>query len=427
MKTSSWEIILTGLVFVFVAIYLINKEQTPSPSPSMSAVTDSARTAIKVLHKKQFDLKSLENLKELEKLQGLSALENANELQNLEKLKSLSAFLPKEVQKEFEAEIESAMADLSNEGIDLNINTEEGIITFSTTREKSNTDSGMWSVVSPGLYQYTKKFDATELLEGNIDLPYGSIELKGSDDDWAHITIMASGQISNENDLASKIHINSNIQKRSADFTLSPTQTMDGNHNIQLQATLSLPKKAEVHLKTAAGHILSEGMHGKQIYHTSGGHIKLSEMSGKINASTGGGHISVLKGNGTMNLHSEGGNIRCEKSQGMLIMDTEGGNLFATDFSGTLQATTNGGNIELRLLKLEGDNAISTGAGSIQIYTTPMLDAAIQFKGNSVDIHSAFSFEGSQEKGKANGVIGNGKATLTAETNYGSIALNPLN
>lgn len=414
MKTSSWEIILAGFIFVFVAIYLIESKSEVPPSNDRMAMVDSLHNEMKgnKLHIiKLKDLEKFENLKELEKLE------------NLKNLKNLSSFLPAEFQSEFEAELEGVIKEFEDQNVTIHIDSTKGTVSIEKVLG-GNTDG--WSVISPGIFAYVKEFDAQDIKNTELSLPFGSIDVVGTSNAMAKISIQASGQVTSKADIQSKLHINSLIGDQKARFLITPNTTSNTDQNIQLQATLSIPHESMVHFSTKGGHITSENIKGDQLYETEGGHIKLQSVTGDVKAHTGGGHIAISNANATMDLFSNGGNIRAEKSNGTLIMNTKGGNLYAIDFSGEVNATTKGGNIEVRFLELIGKCELETGAGSITVWVPESINAAIDLSANSIDIAQALQFVGTRQGGRAQGIIGLDQARLQAKTNYGNITLKTI-
>jgi len=411
MKTSSWEIIVAGFIFVGVSIFLIENNSENLSPPQAPAPPDSIQLNFDGERLKLIELKNLENF------------ENLESLKNLRNLKNLTNFLPAEIRAEVEAEIDEAMKEFEQESVDVVLDSEKGTISINRAMSVS---SGGWAAVSPGIFAYVKEFDSKELKEAQLRLPFGSIDIVGSSDPQAKLTIQASGQVSTKEDLTSKLNTVADINPETAHFEISTRGDRKSEHNIQLQATLQIPHQVEVNSTTNAGHISSKDIDGSQFYKTSGGHITLINLSGEIRAETGGGHIAITDSEGGFRLSSKGGNIRAENSTGSLIMKTFGGNIQAYDFSGSFEATTKGGNIELRLLDIAGNSNASTGAGSITIWFPKNGNAAFDLSGSSVEIGPDLNFQGSRSSGAASGNIGNGGNSLTAKTNYGSIILKSI-
>ncbi|SMO96581.1 DUF4097 family beta strand repeat-containing protein [Gracilimonas mengyeensis] len=420
MKTISWEIILAGLFFSGISIYLITQNSDAPPKHTESRV-DSIRVQVDGDRIRVIELKSLENLKHLEGLKELEKLENLENIKNLENLKNLTNFLPSEIQSEFDKEIEEALREFEDESLKINFDPEKGTVEIN---KSVAANPGNWSVVSPGIYTYVKEIDGSGLTETELSIPFGSIEVVGSTNEKAKLTIQASGQIATKTDLQSKIRVLPTVKNQTAAFEVrSLKNNNDGSNNIHLQTTLSVPQNMQVNSSTGAGHVSSNDLKGVQVYETKGGHITLNDLSGEVEAKTFGGHIKVNESTGNMSLRSMGGHIRTDDFEGTLTMKTSGGNLEAFNTSGTVTATTNGGNIDLRFQELTGDSQAETGAGSITIWLPRNIDAYLDLSGSSIELDSAFSFDGNKSSSSVSGTLGNGGPVIKAKTNYGKVSV----
>lgn len=417
MKTSSWEIIIAGLLFVGISIYLTAQHSEPQKPTTASVSADSVRVNWNGDRLKVIELRSLQNLKNLENL------ENLENLKNLQNLKNITTFLPAEIQEDFNAEIDAVIKEFDQESVRVDFNSDEGTVSINRAMSISQ---GEWTAVSPGIFSYVKEFNSSELEEADLNLPFGSIEIIGGDNKQGKITIRASGQVSTREELRSKIETVENISQQRASFTINPKGDSVQNSSVQLHAVLSLPSNVEVRSVTEAGHISSKNITGNQTYQTSGGHISLQNLSGDVEANTGGGHISIRDSKGVIHLNSKGGNIKSLNSEGTLVMKTSGGSLEAHDITGSVEASTTGGNIELRFLEMLENSFATTGAGTITLWFPANANAKFDFSGNTVELDPAFNFLGDKSSGTLKGSIGSGAPTITAKTNYGKINVKVL-
>jgi DUF4097 and DUF4098 domain-containing protein YvlB len=401
---------LAGFLFVGIAIYLAENYSDTETNIESTALSVDLEKKLSIEELGNIELKQL---RELEKLERLSELED---LEKLESLKNLSSILPAEIQTEFEAEINAVIKDLKQEKNHTTIST-------STAKSELRGVSGRWTVVSPGVYAFYQEFDASQLKETELELPFGSIEIIGTTESKASFSLQASGQITNKADLQSKINTISSIENGKGFFSVTSTEPPSRDQNIQLQATLSIPKKSILKAQTKAGHITSENVEGTQNYHTLGGHINLNKIQGQIQARTSGGHVTLRESKGNFDLQSLGGHIRVNDIEGRVFMKTSGGNLQASNIKGSVQASTNGGNIELRFVGLEGNTAVQTGAGTISIWVPESANSMFNLSGNTVEISDRLNFQGSKNTGSAKGFIGSKNASVQAKTNYGNIIL----
>lgn len=418
MRRTSWEIVLAGLFFVGIAIYVVaNQSDNTSQSKADHLIIHEAPNKpsggeVKVIN--------LESLKNLEKLKELKQLENLEKVEQLEKLKSLANFLPAEVRDDFIEELNTAIEEeTSKDGMDIKVNLEKGIVAMKTSE---NIDPGVWNTVSPGVFAYKKTFDSSELKEASLQLPHGSISVSGNNDGVATLVLRASGQIDTRNDLINKLNILSESTNTSANLVVKPAAS-GKNENIHLQAELSLPANTTVALNTMGGHIEAAGLNGTQSYNTGGGHIRLQQLDGEINALTSGGHIEINDSKGILELESMGGHISTSNCSGTTRMKTTGGNLKAINYSGNLEANTNGGNIEILLAEWLSNVEARTGSGSVVISIPSDASGTVNLAGTTVDIQDGIPFTGDKAAGYAKGQIGSSKHLILAKTNYGKVFL----
>jgi hypothetical protein len=418
MKRSSWEIILAGFIFVGLAIYIAENTSNKPATSSTTAISDSIIVNMGDENLRVIKLDKLENLKELEKLKEL---ENLEDLKNLENLKNIGNFLPAEIRKEFESGIDEAMKSLEEENIQVDINTEDG--TVSIKEAMSIDGSAGWTTVSPGVFAYSKEFDASQFDNSEIILPFGSIEVLGKAVNTGKLTIQASGQIATKKELQSLLEVKEEFDRKTAKIELHSNTNSNKNNNIHLQAILHVPENMSIKAHTKGGHIKSDNISGDQEYETHGGHITLNALAGNVDANTSGGHISISESEGQFLLKSLGGHISAKNTSGDLAMQTSGGNIQATGISGKTQAKTNGGNIELEFKNVDGNINAYTGAGTITFLIPTSTNANLHLSGNSVEIPSSFSFSGDRSSDAVKGSIGNGGFKLTAKTNYGKVII----
>ncbi|MEX2363295.1 MAG: hypothetical protein WD597_06710, partial [Balneolaceae bacterium] len=369
-------------------------------------------------------LKKIEDLQSLQALQNLENLKGLEKLQDLEKLKGLANFMPAEVKAEFIDEINEAIKEFEEESLDIQIDIDQGLIAINKARDVT---PGSWNRVSPGVFAYVTDFNASSLEDAEINLPFGSITVQGTDSETATLTIQASGQVSSPAELEKQLITQSDINSSSAKFQIQSSKSNTGDENIHLQATLNIPSNTSVLMNTKAGHIKSSNISGDQNYQTDGGHISLDHLNGKIEARTSGGHITISDAKGTFNLRSFGGHIRAQDSEGNFRMKTSGGNLQAHNFRGKLDASTNGGNIEIRYIDVTGITSATTGAGTITIWVPSNSPANIDLTGNTVELDSSLDFRGEKSTGKATGSLKSGGSLIKAKTNYGKVILKPAN
>tara|TARA_R110002096_G_scaffold97694_20_gene217836 strand:- start:8118 stop:9368 length:1251 start_codon:yes stop_codon:yes gene_type:complete len=412
MRKISWEIVFVGILLFVVAIYVTSNRQ----DESYDVHTSSTPNPPKPPHPPSvhiIDLKHLENAEELQKIAELKSLES---LKSLEKLARL---MPNEFKEEFLKEINSAISEFDIDSADLSIDVKDGVI---VVNRKYDIKQGEWEAVSPGVYAYVKKFDASKLTKTTLSIPFGSITIVGSNDSEASLTVQASGQITSANEISSIISTRTNLDGDAAVFTLE-TDSGELDSNFDLQAILTIPKHMEIYSVTKAGHINSTNIQGDQIYKTLGGHISLVDLKGDVKATTEGGHIEVRNSSGDFIIESLGGHLKADQFKGELLMRTSGGNIEALKVTGPLNAETGGGNIEISLVNSFKDISANTGAGTILIELPSSANADLALKATTVEIGKDLKFRGNKTKNSVNGTIGTGGTEIHAKSNFGTIVV----
>lgn len=422
MKRLSWEIILTGLFFVAIALYLLGKpsgEYHEGPIASNEPNAPKPPSTPSSVH-----VIDIESLKELALLKELESSEDGDQAESLRKLKSLAHLIPSEARDEFLTEIDNVLKELSNGDIKINFDSDDQLIIVN--RDYDNLKLDAWGETSPGVYTFMSEFDASDITEASITLPGGSITIVGTNENNARFTVQASGQISSKEDLTSKVRTISNIGKDRAIFSLETDEYSSDNLNIQLQATLYIPENMELSTSTKSGHIEVTNIIGDQVYETGGGHIKLNRVKGDIIAISGGGHVSAVEVSGDITMKSVGGHLTLKKCDGDATLDTKGGNIEIKDVKGEIISSTQGGNILIALSELMDDITAETSAGNIQIFIPSNSSAEIEIEAsNSVELNgfSFSAFDGNKSKNKATGKLNNGGPDVIAFTKYGKVII----
>ncbi len=417
MQNKSWEIVIAGLILLFVAIYITaNKPDEKSGSThseqrvavSVSGQPNTTNSAVQVI-----DLNEIEHLEDLKELEQLSSLES------LKSLRSLSSVIPEQARENLLAEINRAINELDVDTSQIHLDFSDGMLVIN---KEYDIVSESWSAVSPGVYAYMKEFDAPSLKKSTISIPAGSIEIVGTNDTRGKLVVKASGQIGSEEELSKLINANIVIEEDEAIFNFE-SAIDEAKNNVQLQATLTVPSGMDIYSVTKAGHISVININGDQTYKTLGGHLKLKNLTGDVKAFTEGGHIEILNSNGELILESLGGHLSARDCQGDLTLKTSGGNIEVVGARGDLFANTGGGNIDLDLRQVSGDVEATTGAGALVLLIPTGSDLDLNARATTIKLAEGFSFTGEKSKGRMTGKIGSGGSDFDLKTSYGTITI----
>ena len=412
MKRTSWEIIVAGILLLFVAIIITTKSENKRTAENRESRVASED---KVTHEAEQNVRLID-LKGVSDLEKIKELENLSSLKNLDKLKSLSALIPVEAKAEVLAELNAAIKELEGDSFSINIDLNDEIILL---KKEYDVIPGEWKEITTGVYTFNKTVDASMIKELSLNTSGGSITLVGTDDKESTLSLNASGEIAARELLEDMIDVQHSISNEKLDIQISNKQ----NSNIQLQTVITVPNALNINMFTGGGHIDATNTKGDLEFKTSGGHIKLKDLSGEITAFTEGGHISLLGGSGDISLKSLGGHLSAENVNGELEMRTSGGNIEAKNLSGSINAFTSGGNIHVSLKEITGEIQARNGAGQIEVTLPSNADVLLNVSGTKVELANSFEFEGETTQSNINGKIGKGKIPVNVKTGYGTVII----
>lgn len=423
MKYKSWEIILAGILFVGLSIYIIsrsgsdNKQKERSRSASVKAEDLSSLESIE--RKLVIDLRELEALSADSSLKELEELEKLQQLEKLEKIRKITSFLPGEVKDEIQMNIDLTLEEIGSEHSSIQVELRDGKLIL---RPKADSSSAFWSMESPGIYSHTDTFEAAGLGFTDIDLSFGSVEVVGSERSTARITITASGDFDNAADLESMIRTRLESREKKLSYTLQSISENNERPNIQILSVIEVPQRMDIRTNTGAGHIEIDNVAGDHQLKTGGGHIRLNRITGLTQAETSGGNIRAAGIKGKAQLLSRGGHLSLSDSDAEAEIKTNGGNIMVSNVSGPVKASTNGGNINIELNSITAPVTGSTSAGNIELLLNPAASFDLSLSGRSFDFAAPFKTDGTSG-GSYSGMINGGGPLIKASTGYGTISI----
>jgi serine/threonine protein kinase len=172
---------------------------------------------------------------------------------------------------------------------------------------------------------------------------------------------------------------------------------------------ISVPRRCDVHLKTA------------------GGGIKVASVQGPVRARTEGGGLHFEALDGDVDGQTAGGGIYASECKGQLLIKTEGGGINVQTFSGPqLKALTEGGSISADLVASpKSDSVLHTSGGSITVRLpeTAMLTLDAHTEGGSVTSDLPVESQDKTEQSAVRGKVNGGGPLLEVETLGGSIQI----
>jgi DUF4097 and DUF4098 domain-containing protein YvlB len=216
--------------------------------------------------------------------------------------------------------------------------------------------------------------------------------------------------------------------------------------DLQVSFLITIPRKFDVELKTAGGHIKVAELTGKLKAHSSGGNLTFKQIEGPVSAHTSGGHINVAGVRGDVDLKTSGGNltlsdiegdvtastsgghINADKLSGRIVVKTSGGNIGFAENKGSIEAKTSGGNVTAELIEQPSSDCLfDTSGGNITIAFAEKVavdvDASTSGGRVSTDLPVVSVVQGEQRKNELKGKINGGGPLVKAHTSGGNVRL----
>jgi len=423
-RSRSWEIVLAGLAFVAIAIYLTgNHKSSPdeprAPEPPSNSIAEPSLPSAIVI-----DLQNLGNLKNLENLRNLKNLENLEQLEF--ELKNLDKLIEKRINTEAEQEsvekslrmVEEKLQNIEKAEYKVQLQNKKIFINKDYDVEESN-----WTETSPGVFVYRKSFPLGELKAFNLNMGFGNLNIVGAETAEGELTIRATGNVESAKEIRENLNILSRTDAEAATFEINPGNQSGFSDRVNLEATLKMPKNMKLDASTSGGHINANNLDGENRLFTSGGHIVLDAISGTTEAESSGGHITCDRLNGTAMLKTSGGHIKVSNADADLSANTGGGHIDLSRFSGQVDAKTSGGNISADILSAGGPLNFVTSAGNISLVIPQNLSANLKAKGNMVSLDEGFQFEGKKSDTGISGTLNGGGIPITLTCKYGNVSI----
>jgi len=286
-----------------------------------------------------------------------------------------------------------------------------------------------------------------------VEVDRGSIEVKTANSESVDIEITrkAGGSQSKAEQIL-KDHVvtttqsGDKVEVRAVYKGPKSSRWLGRSPDLQVNYVVVIPRKFDVDLKTAGGHIkvaeLSgklkadtsggnlkfERIEGPVFGHTSGGHITLAGCKGKVDLKTSGGNLNLSDIEGDITANTSGGHITADKITGRSIVKTSGGNIGVAGAKGSIDANTSGGHITVELLELPANScSFDTSGGNITIALAEKVAVDIDARTDggrvSTDFPVVTVVQGEQKKNELRGKINGGGPLVKAHTSGGNVRL----
>jgi DUF4097 and DUF4098 domain-containing protein YvlB len=427
-RNISWEIVLAGVTFIGIAIYLLsNISSETSVSHSQKSVR-SVPTPPSMPSSIVIDLQNLESLKNLEKLRNINDPENLKQLEF--EIKNLDKLIEQHAQENINEEsLEVELQQLEQElqkGNQSNFNVKLQDHKLYINR-KYDVDQSQWTEVSAGVFVYQYSFSAGDLKSLDFLVESGNLDIIGNGSSNSAITLRATGDIDDPAVIAQELNIQKNVTTADAKFEVTAARGSTIFEKINLEATLTVPQYIALLANTSGGHITASQLKNSQKLTTSGGHITLSDIDGETSAKTSGGHITANRIFGDITLSTGGGHIKIQETDGNLDVKTGGGHIEIHNARGSISAKTSGGNISSSIQSARNQLRFSTSAGNISLSLPKDIAADLDVSGTTVNLDDDFNFNGTKNKGKITGTLNGGGLPIVINCGYGNVNISTNN
>lgn len=201
-----------------------------------------------------------------------------------------------------------------------------------------------------------------------------------------------------------------------------------GNHNFNVEFTITVPRAFGVRLETAGGDVSVADLTGKVDGETSGGDVTVTQIEGNATLGTSGGDIRIEGVKGDIKAETSGGNVKVRNVVGNVDGETSGGNIVAEDVEGKVRLETSGGNVTI---KVRGSNKgvhAETSGGNVMIMISKKVGATIDAgtSGGEVVCDLPVTVTGRISEDHVKGTVNGGGEMIYAHTSGGNVQIKAL-
>jgi len=299
----------------------------------------------------------------------------------------------------------------------------------------------------------TKSFKAEPGTQLIVDVDRGSIEIKTGERDAVDIEVTRkAGGSRSKAEQTLKDHLVTTTQegdkvKVRAEYKGAKSSGWFGRSpELQVNYVIVIPRRFDVDLRTAGGHLKITDLIGKLKANTSGGNLTFEKIEGPVSGNTSGGHVTLAGCKGAVDLKTSGGNlnlsdiegdviartsgghITAEKLTGKSVVKTSGGNIQVGGINGSLDASTSGGHITASFVTQPSDDcAFDTSGGNITIALTEKIAVDINLRTDggrvTTDFPVAAVIQGEQKQNELRGKVNGGGPLIKGHTSGGHVRL----
>lgn len=274
----------------------------------------------------------------------------------------------------------------------------------------------------------TQSFDVKPGGHLSMKVDRGTIHVTTSNSDKVDVKVVREARKASESK-AKEIYQMHKVDITQAGDTVRIEAKNEGNfwnkspfNNLQVEYTVSIPKKFDLDLHTAGGNIEISDVEGEVIAQTSGGNISLDSAKGNANLRTSGGNLHVGDVEGDVDAGTSGGSIDVERVKGTANVHTSGGDIRVREAHGTVSAHTSGGNVSAQLSDQPNSKcALRTSGGNVSVTLADKVAVDVNAHTSGGRIKSDFPGDFNKQKTKLVAQVNGGGPGLILETSGGNV------
>ena len=300
----------------------------------------------------------------------------------------------------------------------------------------------------------TGSFERTLKVSGKADVSVetgsGSIVVKAGETSDVHIYAKIRARDSNGSwsggglsaeEKVKRLEANPPIRQEGNRIIIGKIEDRDLRNNVSISYEINVPAETQLVSHTGSGEQKIYGIEGPveaetgsggmTIHHIGGnlkavtgsGDVDIEAIKGKLIVKTGSGHVKAFGVNGSFDGETGSGGIEMEQSgNGDVTAHSGSGDLRLRNVRGGMKATTGSGDIEAAGELLNGWR-LHTGSGSVSVRLPQNANFELDASTGSGGVNTSHpvTIQGSMNRHRMQGKVGNGGPMLSVETGSGTI------
>lgn len=196
------------------------------------------------------------------------------------------------------------------------------------------------------------------------------------------------------------------------------------NENVQVSASIEVPRAYNVDLDTSGGSIEVRSLKGDAMGRTSGGRLLVESVQGNVKMRTSGGGVMLKAISGPAEVHTSGGQIQAMELNAGLRAHTSGGNIRLERISGPIDVHTSGGSIDIDLVGENRGVVARTSGGSINLRVPSTIKATVNASTSGGRVRSNLAMTTLESsKHSLHGTVNGGGPEIVARSSGGSVSV----